>query len=288
MPASDHHDHMSDNELDRLFSYNFGPEGDREEASIADASARNPNAARPTDGDDGLGIDREVPIGERKRRQPIAKLDSTLLTGPKGIPKLRSIAKKQLKFRGKGHEFSDTARLLNMYQLWLDELFPKAKFEDGLVMVEKLGHSKSVQSARKQWIDEERYGTSATRQNSTPPRNLSAQEDPPVSPKPNATDHASGNHATPSSLQNPNEPLERQQLPTSGITDHRAPDQPPNSDIPDDDELAALLAETTTGPGEHQTHGHSQSTAIHKPVSNGHDEYEAEMEAMADMDDLYG
>lgn len=71
-----------------------------------------------------------------------------------GIPKLRRIARDKLKFKGKGHEFSDISRMLKLYQLWLDDLYPKAKFKDGLVMVEKLGHSKRMQISRRAWIDE--------------------------------------------------------------------------------------------------------------------------------------
>ena len=78
---------------------------------------------------------------------------SSLLSST-GIPKLRRIAKEKLKFKGKGHEFSDISRMLNLYQLWLDDLYPKAKFKDGLVMVEKLGHTKRMQVSRRAWIDE--------------------------------------------------------------------------------------------------------------------------------------
>ena len=41
-----------------------------------------------------------------------------------------------------------------MYQLWLDDLYPRAKFADGLAIIEKLGHSKRLQVKRKEWIDE--------------------------------------------------------------------------------------------------------------------------------------
>jgi len=44
--------------------------------------------------------------------------------------------------------------MLNLYQLWLDDLYPKAKFKDGLMMVEKLGHTKRMQVSRRAWIDE--------------------------------------------------------------------------------------------------------------------------------------
>src|SRR3954469_1549167 len=46
--------------------------------------------------------------------------------------------------------------MLNLYQLWLDDLYPRAKFADGLTMIEKLGHSKRIQVMRREWIDEEK------------------------------------------------------------------------------------------------------------------------------------
>ncbi|KAI8627102.1 Swi3-domain-containing protein [Xylariaceae sp. FL1651] len=100
----------------------------------------------------GLGIDEEVSVS-KKPRVPRVKLDETRLLSENGIPRLRSKAQK-LKFRGKGHEFSDTARLLSFYQLWLDDLFPKAKFLDALNMVEKAGHKKYLRLKRIEWIDE--------------------------------------------------------------------------------------------------------------------------------------
>lgn len=77
-----------------------------------------------------------------------------------------------MKFKGKGHEvwrpkevkrhrltsydlqYSDVARLLNVYQLWLDDLYPRAKFADGLAIIEKLGHTKRMQTMRREWINE--------------------------------------------------------------------------------------------------------------------------------------
>ena len=46
------------------------------------------------------------------------------------------------------------ARLLNAYQLWLDNLYPRAKFADGLAIIEKLGHTKRMQTMRREWIQE--------------------------------------------------------------------------------------------------------------------------------------
>lgn len=41
-----------------------------------------------------------------------------------------------------------------MYQLWLDDLYPRAKFADGLAIIEKLGHTRRMQTMRREWINE--------------------------------------------------------------------------------------------------------------------------------------
>ena len=53
------------------------------------------------------------------------------------------------------------ARLLSFYQLWLDDLFPKAKFLDALVMIERAGHKKTMHTMRTEWINEGKPGASA-------------------------------------------------------------------------------------------------------------------------------
>ncbi|KAL8862343.1 MAG: hypothetical protein Q9178_001352 [Gyalolechia marmorata] len=106
----------------------------------------------PKDSGDALGVEKEVQV--RSKRQPVAKLDEDRLLSQAGIPKLRRIAKERFRFKGKGHEYSDLARLLKIYQLWLDDLYPRAKFADGLAMIEKLGHKKRIQIMRREWIHE--------------------------------------------------------------------------------------------------------------------------------------
>ncbi|KAB8201527.1 replication fork protection component Swi3-domain-containing protein [Aspergillus parasiticus] len=132
-----------------LFDYDVG---------LDELVQRAPTASSinaPT-GDSGLalGLDEEVKVA--RKRQPVAKLDETRLLSQAGIPRLRRTAKQKLKFKGKGHEFSDAARLLQFYQLWLDDLFPRAKFADGLTIIEKLGHHKRLQVMRREWIEEEK------------------------------------------------------------------------------------------------------------------------------------
>lgn len=130
-----------------------------------DKATLSPRAAKRKLDEDkenlGLGLDEEVKI--TKKRKPIAKLDETRLLSEPGIPRLRALARsgktvRKLGFKGKGHEFSDIARLLNYYQLWLDGLYPRAKFADGLQLIEKAGHSKRMNVMRKEWIDEGKPG----------------------------------------------------------------------------------------------------------------------------------
>ncbi|KAK1828656.1 chromosome segregation in meiosis protein 3, partial [Podospora conica] len=100
---------------------------------------------------DTLGIDEEIDL--KKPRAPRVKLDEARLLSENGIPKLRKMAPK-VRLKGKGHEFSDAARLLSFYQEWLDDLFPKATFLDALAMVEKTGHKTVMKTERMKWIDE--------------------------------------------------------------------------------------------------------------------------------------
>ncbi|KAL1963302.1 hypothetical protein VTN77DRAFT_8525 [Rasamsonia byssochlamydoides] len=147
--------HSAD-DIDDLFDYDVGLDEVLNSISTESNRAGGDAIKESTTAGSGpsLGLDEEVKVS--RKRQPIAKLDESRLLSKHGIPKLRRTAKSKLKFKGKGHEFSDMARLLNFYQLWLDDLYPRAKFTDGLAMIEKLGHSKRIQVMRREWIEEDK------------------------------------------------------------------------------------------------------------------------------------
>ncbi|OAX81793.1 hypothetical protein ACJ72_03860 [Emergomyces africanus] len=144
--------------IDDLFDYDAGLDEILRETEVSqnevttNPTSKGNNAPADSNGGANLGLDEEIKVAPARR--PVAKLDEARLLSPAGIPKLRKKAKTKLKFKGKGHEYSDAMRLLNFYQLWLDDLYPRAKFADGLAMIEKLGHSKRIQIMRKEWIDE--------------------------------------------------------------------------------------------------------------------------------------
>ncbi|KAG4436382.1 hypothetical protein IFR05_008138 [Cadophora sp. M221] len=135
-----------DADINDPFSENYVVPGAKERQKEKDAAAKAKGGA-------GLGIDEEVEV-TRKPRAPRVKLDENRLLSANGIPKLRNRAKHHLKLKGKGHEYSDASKLLSFYQIWLDDLFPKARFLDALAMVEKMGHKKRIQMMRMEWINE--------------------------------------------------------------------------------------------------------------------------------------
>jgi replication fork protection complex subunit Csm3/Swi3 len=179
------------------------------------------------------------------------------------------------------YKFSDVARLLNMYQLWLDDLYPRAKFADGLAIIEKLGHSKRIQMMRKEWIEE---GKPKAAEEIDQGKNNHNEED--------ATTGRSEVNAE------QNTPVER----TTVETDSETPvpddatitiEEPINNDAragPDGDEIDALLAEESAlGPLDNNLliSGIATASRPSKPTAVQDDEFVDDMEAMAEMDGLW-
>ena len=190
------------------------------------------------------------------------------------------------------------ARLLNVYQLWLDDLYPRAKFVDGLAIIEKLGHTKRLQTMRKEWINEgkprdlaEDWGTGGQKPNGQHPNPASGLSKSPIArpsegPRtPAATNSVDADDdeiydATPKKLRetltaNRNQNSEESLFLSE---EEEVSYQPP------DDELDALLAEDEMK--------ECASTAVTaKQEAQEHTGREAnfddEMEAMAEMDDMW-
>jgi replication fork protection complex subunit Csm3/Swi3 len=149
-----------------------------------------------------------------------------------------------------------------MYQFWLDELYPRAKFADGLTMIEKLGHSKHIQMMRKEWINEGKQ-----KQNS--------RED----------DDEVGVIDADESTQRRNEPMEGVQesvevdVQQDNANGPRGLSAPPEE--PDEDELDALLADDPPPV-------RAPATTVANTIPNvEEDPFADAMEAMADMEDMW-
>ena len=206
-------------DIDNLFNYDDAVEDFLKDLPLDKENTNNTAAAAQEPTKD---IDEEITV--KKKRKPNPKLDEARLLSDAGIPRLRKITKSRLKFRGKGHEFSDMSRLLNTYQLWLDDLFPRFKFKDALTDVEKVGHSKRMQVTRRGWLD------------ATKPR----QKDP--SPEREDEVVMSGAlPATASGEDGANDPdSDDEQMFGQSLSNTEV-----QNDAPDDDDLDALLAESS-------------------------------------------
>lgn len=237
-------------------------------------------------------VDEEVQV--RKKRKPVPKLDEERLLSDAGIPKLRKITKQRLRFKGKGHEFSDMSRLLNTYQLWLDDLYPRAKFRDALAMVEKVGHSKRMQVTRRAWLEEtkgrRREDENVERRDGDETMMSGALDGDDLFGDAAEQQQGSGSDDGAQQHEGPPEEDELDALLAEGSNDlQRSNAQQParskpaaqrgpfEDDEPNEDELDALLAENGNGNSESTTSGGAQSkpTAQRVPFDDeGPDEYE--------------
>jgi replication fork protection complex subunit Csm3/Swi3 len=158
--------------------------------------------------------------------------------------------------------------MLNMYQLWLDDLYPRAKFADALAIIEKVGHTKRMQMMRKEWIDAGK------------PRRTTEREDDDAHET--VQDRASAEHtAEMEGLEQDGDSLPQEPV---GEGEGRARDQTPPgpaNDDPDDDELDALLAESA------QLDNSPTKTLPTRTHTTEEDPFADEMEAMADMEDMW-
>ncbi|GAB7350631.1 hypothetical protein MBLNU459_g1194t1 [Dothideomycetes sp. NU459] len=260
-------------DLDDLFNYDAGIDETFNQLGQQIAPANREDLNEIT------GLDEEVKI--TRKRRPLARLDEDRLLSDAGIPKLRKISKDRLRFQGKGHEFSDMARLLSTYQLWLDDLFPKAKFTDGLSMIEKLGHKKRIQIMRKEWINEGK----------PKPSNEDDEEDafvPAGSQKEQSQDHRDAQEPTlttrisQADSQSKREDVDLHNVSQSNDELLQHHEQVFEDQEPDEDELDALLAEDVDNAPKSLFGGPTSTGAgIAQPM---HNDYEDDEEAMAGMD----
>lgn len=87
----------------------------------------------------------QPPVPKRHvTRDPIPKLNTERLKGPKGIQIIETYFE-GFKFHGKGHEKADLDRMMKRLEHWSYRLFPKYHFDDFLARVEQLGAKKDLQ-----------------------------------------------------------------------------------------------------------------------------------------------
>ncbi|TFK76375.1 Swi3-domain-containing protein [Pluteus cervinus] len=98
-----------------------------------------------------------------KERKKVVRLDEAKLLASVGFPELVKRTK-DFKIKGKGYEAQDLNRLMQVYQFWTHELYPKTTFKDTVNRIEKLCHSKRMNVALSVWRDESNGITRSTQQ----------------------------------------------------------------------------------------------------------------------------
>lgn len=151
--------------------------------------------------------------------------------------------------------------MLNMYQLWLDDLYPRAKFADALTIIEKVGHTKNMQMRRKDWIDEGK-----PRRTTEPDEEVADIE---LDERPSAAQSAGDMDG----IEQPAESLARQPDRAEQVQGRHAE--------PDDDELDALLAESA------EFESAAPKTLPVRTAEPNDDPFADDMEAMAEMEDMW-
>lgn len=159
--------------------------------------------------------------------------------------------------------------MLNMYQLWLDDLYPRAKFADALAIIEKVGHTKRMQMMRKEWIDEGKPRRLAEQDNDD--TNEISITDTPAQPDLDNMEGMESNRIA----------EEPKSVPTRQEQTHDQLEHVMAGDDPDDDELDALLAENA--PPDTSV----SKTLPSRTIVPENDPFADEMEAMADMEDMW-
>ncbi|KAG5917752.1 hypothetical protein E4U42_007123 [Claviceps africana] len=162
--------------------------------------------------------------------------------------------------------------------MWLDDLFPKAKFLDALAMVEKAGHKKRVVVARNELLNE---GRPASPEREHPD---AAGRDGPATPSRAGVPEDDLYGATPRD-EGPRRPADEDDLDALiAEAEGVAPARGRSVDAGEEDDLDALIAEAESRESEV---GLQKSAAHeHKSGVDGGD-FAEEEEAMQEMDGLW-
>ncbi|CDH48911.1 predicted protein [Lichtheimia corymbifera JMRC:FSU:9682] len=100
---------------------------------------------------------RNAPPAVGKRR-PYKRLDADLLLSSKGLTRLRYEAP-SIKFQGKGYEDTDLRKLMDYYQMWAHNLYPRLQFSDFARAILKTTANPRVKAKLHEWQDEHREKT---------------------------------------------------------------------------------------------------------------------------------
>ncbi|SCW03916.1 LAFE_0H01860g1_1 [Lachancea fermentati] len=129
--------------------FDGGPEYDTPDVSLSlDPTVINTSA-------DGADLQDPTSIVTKTRR-PQVKLTGEKLCSPKGLPYVARNARKHIRISKRKSPYDNLCNVMQFYQLWAHDLFPKAKFGDFVAMCNTLAKTdKDLRAYRIQLVREE-------------------------------------------------------------------------------------------------------------------------------------
>lgn len=184
-----------------------------------------------------------------------------------------------------------------MYQLWLDDLYPRAKFADALAIIEKLGHQKRIQTMRREWINEgkprdEYRDADVPHKVQKVPRATGEWEDQASAANRRSLSADGDRHESPAAASDEDLYSASPQRPQNKTSQQAPLDTTstlflPSADIddqPPEDDLDALLAEQDSVDNDHSLFTSTAQTRNEDEPSSRRDKFDDDMEAMAELD----
>ncbi|ORX82184.1 Swi3-domain-containing protein [Anaeromyces robustus] len=144
---------MNDNDetIENIFGFEDISETDTENEEVTVVENNNQGENTPANGQEAAAPKRKI------IRKNIPKLDSNVLLSENGLIKLQTLLSKTSFKRGKGHEKENLSRLINVYQLWGHNLYPRLTFKSIIERTEKLCSEKRLRIAYSTWKEANRY-----------------------------------------------------------------------------------------------------------------------------------
>ncbi|QLL34217.1 hypothetical protein HG536_0G00740 [Torulaspora globosa] len=104
-------------------------------------------------------VDPTAVVGSLRRRTPQIKLTAERLVGERGLPYVMKHAPKAIRISKKRNAHDNLSHIIQFYQLWAHDLFPKARFGDFIRLCHSLGKSdKMLREYRKNLYRHEMHG----------------------------------------------------------------------------------------------------------------------------------
>lgn len=180
----------------------------------------------------------------KTRRVQVKLTGERLMDSERGLPYLMKIGKKRLHISSKKTNFENLSSIIQLYQLWAHQLYPKAKFNDFVKLCQQLGRSdKSLREFRKDVIRKE-LGISSISENENSINNTASttnnSQDPTRDSNTDSINNLSTNPEHNTIVTSDKNPTNTSSTSTSQAKSVFVPDEEEEEDYDDDDDLYTL------------------------------------------------